>query len=135
MKALKIELSNTTAIESALHSVNGRSASHSYTTFEEVVKISERFEQRVYDILGSKKEMVGAVVRSESGSSVAKSYKGKRASTVVVLERKSTGWFLVSINRGELWNDGGREYLTLTAAQDARAVEVLRKNYAVSMEA
>jgi hypothetical protein len=129
MKALKIELSNKSAIESELHAINGRATAHSYTSFNEIEAIAKRFEGKVYDLLCSKKEMVGAIVRSESGSSVAKKYKGSRVSTIVTIERKSTGWYLTDVKSGQLWTDGGRDVLTLTAQQDARAVEQFRKSY------
>jgi hypothetical protein len=129
MKALKIELSNTTAIEAELHSVNGKAKAHSYTDFSEIKAIADKFESKVYALLGNKKAMTGAKIISESGSSVAKSYKGKRVSTIVTIERKSSGWFLIAIGTGYLYNDSGKSELFLTAAQDVRAVVQFRKNY------
>jgi hypothetical protein len=123
MKALKIELSNATAIEAELRLVNVRATAHSYTTFGEIKAIADRVESIVYELIGSK-EIVGAVVTSKS----APSYKCKGVSTVVTLENRSTGWFLTAI-RIDAGADGGKEYLTLTAEQDALALERLRKNY------
>ena len=131
MKAIKIEEKNSAAIESALKEVNGKSTAHAYTTYEEIADIAKRSESAVFKLVLAEKYMPGAKVISESGSSVAKRYKGSRNSTIIRIERKKSGWYLTDVQQSTLYTNAGRENLILTAAQDDRAIEKLRSLYSI----
>lgn len=131
MKAIKIEAKNKAAIESALKAVNGKSDAHAYTTMEEVVCVANDYEKKVVKLVGAKARAVGAIAYSESGGSVPDAYKYSRHGTSLKIERRSTGWFLVDVKQVEIYKDGGRDRLFLTAEQDAAAIDELRKAYSI----
>lgn len=131
MKAIKITTENLNAIKATLDEINGRATAHVYSA-SEIIELAQGAESRVYGLLGRKDDMKGAVLHACSGTKVAKSYRGKRIATRVKLERRSSEWWLVDASTTDLFPDqGGYERLSLTTAQDARAVEVLREQYRI----
>lgn len=137
MKALKINAANSAAIEIALAEVNGRSVAHTYTSASDIEALAKIGENRGLLLLGAKKNLPGAKLAATSGDCVSNSYAKQarsRNATHVVLERRSSGWFLVSINATHVYQDGGGAYLSLTLAQDTIACAVLRKQYLIRAE-
>lgn len=133
MKPIKINEENSVAIAMALDAVNGKAWNHAFTTYSEIAKIAAQAETRVVGLVGSQKAAVGAVMQAVSGQKVANSYKYTRTGTRVYIERRSTGWFLIDIVSEILYaNQGGARVLTLTPAQDAKAIEVLRASYLIA---
>ena len=135
MKSIKITPANKSAIELALAAENGKAEAHTYTTYTDIADLAESANGRVLRILGAKKYIQGAVVTSLSGESVPSAYAQKsrtRVATLVSIECRSTGWFFVAVSRCDVYKDGGYESLTLTTAQDARAVAVLRAKYRIA---
>ena len=133
MKAVKITEKNSAAIVAALAAVNGKATAHSFTMFGDIDYLARVAEKQLLDLVGSQKAAVGAAFRATSGSKVANSYKYARSGTLVALERRSTGWFLVHAAEQTLYpNTGGARRLVLTQAQDAKAVEVLRSTYTIA---
>ena len=130
MKAIKITEANSVAIVMSLAEVNGRGTAHTFTTFTEIEQIAAAAEKTLLAYVGSQKAAVGARYKATSGEKVANAYKYTRAGTAITLERRSTGWFLVDAIFVTLYsNTGGDRRLILTAAQDARAVELFRAGY------
>ncbi len=132
---IKVEQKNAEIIESALKAVNGRATQHTYTGFYQIDAVAAFGEKDVLALVGSKKAAVGAVVESTSGMKVSNAYAKRarvRVGTTVTLERCATGWFLVGVAAAEIFQEGGKDRLTLTEAQDAAAGARLRSQYRVA---
>ena len=121
---------NLAPISAALAAVNGTAVDHTYDT-SDIVRLASEAEAFAITLFDNKKLVVGARYRAESGSDVANSYKYNRISTVVTLERCTTGWFLIEVSRGTIWRSGGSQRLILSEAQDAFAVAKARSRYTV----
>lgn len=134
MKAIKITADNAVAIEAALSAVNGNATKHTYTTADEIIDLAERAESTLFYMLARKADMKGAVLTATSGGgSMPNSYKYSRTVTHVKMERRSADWWLVAVESGSLFqNQCGGTNMTLTKEQDARAIEVLRKQYSIA---
>ena len=100
----------------AIKDANGDATAHTYH-FDDICFLVEEAEERCEDIGLPKHARVSAKVRGLSGSAVAKSYKYKRVGTSVLLERRSTGWFLTQIERSTIYAQGGCRVMHLTAKQ------------------
>lgn len=136
MKAIKITADNAAAIEAALSAVNGKATAHTYTTAQEIIELAKRAESTLFNLLDRKADMKGAVMTATSGGSMPNSYKYSRTVTHVKMERRSADWWLVAVEAGSLFpNQHGGIDMTLTKEQDARAIEVLRKQYYVAASA
>ena len=131
MKTLKIIEKNAEAIESALHEVNGGKHTHTYTTYSEIADIATRAEMKLSNFIKGSKNRAGAAVVSTSGDAVSNSYGHSRTATVVTLERRGAGWYMVDALARGISQDGGGESLALTQEQDAEAVANFRKNYSL----
>lgn len=123
------ELANQ--ITSALHDVNGKATSHTYTTGKEILDELAAIDTRMEKMLGGKKYLPGAVVFLESGDSVPNAYKYTRIGSIVKCVRRSSAWYVTEINCCDLYKNGGKNRISLTADQDLRACAVLRTNYHV----
>ena len=129
MKDIKIIEANEQAIEALLKETNGRSWSHAYTTYAEIDSLVSAAEKQL-DRLLYKKDWPGATWRETSGGKVANSYRGNRNGTYVVIERRSSAWYLVSAQKVTIYNDGGgRGWLYLTVAQQKAAHEKLAETF------
>lgn len=135
MKLLKIVESNAAVIEAALREINGRSEAHAYTTFREIESVAAEAEKTLGELL-LKRDFAGAMWRETSGTAVPNSYNGTRNGTSIVIERRSSAWYLVAIAQVPLYtNGGGRGRLTLTAGQDAAAKARFGARYSVATPA
>ena len=121
---------NLAPISAALAAVNGTAVDHTYDT-SDIVRLASEAEAFAITLFDNKKLVVGARYRAESGSNVATAYKYNRISTVVTLERCTTGWFLIEVSRGTIWRSGGSQRLILDAAQDFLATAKARSRYTV----
>lgn len=131
MKAIKITESNESAIEAALAEINGILKAHAYTTYGEVESIVSEAERNLEGLL-YKKDWQGASWRETSGAKVANAYRGNRNGTSVVIERRSSAWYLVSAHKTPIYNDGGgRGWLYLTASQQQAAHDKLDEQFRV----
>ena len=130
---IKITVANADSIRTALHTANGRAQAHTFTTFFEVNRLAIVAEKRLDDLGIPKASRAGAAYRERSGGPLANAYQNSAIVTVVQLIRRSGGWYLDTVAEGQIWGgskaDNGT--LTLTAAQDAIAVEKLRRGYSV----
>ena len=104
---IKICEKNREKIEKALEAVNKKKISHTYTTYEEIAEISERAERKVYNLLGKKNIMKGAIFESTSGGSVPKCYKYSREATFIEMTRGSSAWFLICVSPARIFDKGG----------------------------
>lgn len=132
MKAIKIISENAEAIEKALAEVNGKSTAHTFTAAIDILHISDRAEGRL-DALGiPKAERKGARFIQESGERLPARYQYKARTTRVVIERRASAWWLATVIPDEIYPTAKPyQQLVLTAAQDAKAIEVLRRGYTV----
>ena len=129
----KITVENTAKIHTALLAVNGRAKAHTFTTFSDIDRLARVAEKRLDELGIPKASRGGAVYHECSGGPLANAYQNSAIVTVVQLIRRSGGWYLDTVAEGQIWGgskaDNGT--LTLTAAQDAIAVEKLRRGYSV----
>ena len=122
MKSIAITVANADAIEAALRAINLKSIAHTFTTFREVEANAECAEKKILTLVGSKKNAVGAQYSAGSGESVPNAYKYSRTGTVLKLLRKTSGWYLVGVFSSTLHKGGGKQIITLTVKQSARAL-------------
>ena len=134
-KSIKVSKENAAAIEAVLHAANGKSYSHAYTSFAEIVGVANFAEQELTKLLGGKTNWTGATVHDRSGGELPNSYKYSRQCTAIKLERKSTGWFLSSASSVLAYKEAGKTSLVLTQKQDELAIAKLRKAYTVAKTA
>lgn len=138
MKAIKITVENKAAIESALASVNGRADAHTYTSYDDIDGIVKRAEQKSHALLGSRKSMIGAVVIATSGVAVTNAYAKKafkRVATRIVIEYRSTGWFLKDVVKCDIYQEGGDERMFLSEEQRYVAVKKFTSQFNVRLSA
>lgn len=134
MKPIKIQQQNAEAIEAALHEVNGTATAHAYTSFDDVFNQAFFAEQALSALLPVK-DYPGARWAKTSGHSVARSYRGQRIATGIMLERRSSAWYLVRVVSVKLFQQGGGPgRLFLTKEQDEKAKERFAKQYNVIKE-
>lgn len=131
---IKIEKTNAAAIEAALLAVNGKATSHVYTSFSEIEKLAWETELQLLGLLGTKKSPVGAVTECTSGRPMAGAHSYARVATKITLERCASRWFLVDVKATTIYQEGGKDRLILTAAQDRAAVARLRSRYQIAAE-
>jgi hypothetical protein len=131
MKPIKIIESNSAKIMSALESVNGKSTAHTYTSFHDIKWIVQLADKKLMSLL-PKKYHAGAIFSSVSGDPVPNAYKYKRIATSILIERRSTDWFLIDVRATEIYKEGGRNRIMLTKNQDAEAVSIFKKQYITS---
>lgn len=110
-------------VEKALKDVNGRAEGHTYTTIHDINDLVKDAESRLNALDLPKPQRVGAFFYSTSGADVPSAYKYSRAATRVGLERRASGWFLVSISADTIYKEGGKNNLMLTKAQAEEAVK------------
>jgi len=131
MKAIKISADKVANIQAALATANGKACTHTFTALE-IITIAEAAEIEVLGLLGNKKDVIGAMIFARSGDKLPNAYKYGRQVNQITIERRSSGWWLVYIGCfGTLDKSGSSSRLTLTAAQDAKAVARFKKSYQV----
>lgn len=126
MKAIKIIPSNAAAIEAALKAVNGKAEAHAYTSYYEIVELVANADAELARIDLPRSMHAGAEYRALSGEKVNGTYAKKartRAATRVRLERRSSAWYLTSIEAAEVWQQGGSQRLVITPEQQAEALK------------
>lgn len=121
---IKIESKNEAAIEAALKAINGRAASFCVTTLGELKDLAERAERRLKDI--AKARRTGVAVEYMPRGSAANRYKYRSASTIVQIERFSTGWFLTSIKPGQVWPKSSERFAVYVT--EDQAMEAVRNS-------
>jgi hypothetical protein len=132
MKSIKISTDNFDALAAALKSVNGKASAHTFTTGGSINSIADLAEAKL-DKLGLPKSMrAGAVFVQQSGEVLPARYNNRAITTNIRIERKSSGWVLTDISVSGLYPRSNPDrMLILTEAQDAKAIEVLRRAYLI----
>jgi len=120
-------------IEEALQRVNGQATSHTYNSASDILAIAKEAEERLDQLGLPKKDRAGAVAKKASGGKMPKSYKFRRAATMVEMTRGSRDWYLTYVLRTKIFPDNrcGHLSMMLTQEQDKIAVESFRENYHV----
>ena len=131
MKEIKIALVNTQKIEAVLREINAKKIEHTYTSFADIESLVVDAESRLINLVGSKKNFVGAIFDATSGGAVPNSYKYSRIGTHVALARKAGGWYLVDVVSTVIYQHGGKKSLKLTCDQDAIVYKKVRTNYII----
>jgi hypothetical protein len=133
MKPIKLAKENEAAIEAALKAVNGRASTHAWTTLFELEKAAFWAEKRLERLELPKAVRPGARFVAQSGETLPNAYKYQATTTTVELLRRGAGWYLVDAMQSGLYPKATpRHVLTLTPAQDAKAIEVLRRDYLIA---
>ena len=132
MKAIKICEANKLAIEAALHDVNGKATAHTYNSYHGVEVEAMYADKAIMSLVGSKKVMVGAILLTTSGDSVASAYEYQREGTALTLVYKTSGWHLTAIVCVALYKNGGRRGIVLTKAQSDKAKADYAKRWSVA---
>lgn len=131
MKATKITVANIPAITAALIAANGEAKNHTYSA-DQIINVAETAEAKVIALLGNKKDVVGATVSARSGGKLPNAYKYDRLVNQITIERRSSGWWLVYIGCYKTFEkSGATSKLTLTSAQDVKAVARFHRYYQV----
>jgi len=133
MKPIKIAPENAPAIEAALSAVNGKASAHTFTDAVQILNLAEEAEKQL-DALGlPKADRPGATFHAVSGSILPNAYAFRARATCVGLLRRGPGWYLATASEATIFPGarGRTRWLELTQAQDAKAVEVLRRGYVV----
>jgi len=132
IKSIKINIENSSAIEAALLNANGRATAHTYTSASEIISLAELADNKLYTLIKNKSMMKGAIFYDRSGDSLPNSYNNSRICTNVEIEcAKSGDWRLVSVSAVKANTDCGKSLLKITPEQDALAILLLRKRYAI----
>ena len=124
-KSIKICDENWDALEAALDAVNGDSR-YGRLTPDAVIAVADAAENRLYAMLGRRRDIEGASVFTNAGGNPL------AWTTGACLLRKSGGWHLTTVYRAWTKVDACPDFsITLTSSQDLRAVEVLRTQYRI----
>jgi len=125
---IAITAANAAKIEAALKAVNRDCVAHTFTTFDQIAREADNAEAALLNLI-NKGDAKGAYYVTISGEAVPNAYRFARTGTKVVLDRGSKGWFLAEVCNAPVYQAAGPKWLTLTAEQDAKAIERLRKAY------
>lgn len=131
MKPIKITEKNSAAISAALLEVNGKAATHTFTTAGEIRLAAKNAEAQLEKLGLSKNLRKGASVFVASGEKMPNAYKYKVKVTHAKLVRGATDWTLTELSTVDTWHGGG-SMLTLTPAQDERIIAGIRNSYRIS---
>ncbi|MFG6531569.1 MULTISPECIES: hypothetical protein [unclassified Sulfitobacter] len=119
MRKIVIKPGNALRIEEALKQVNGRARAHAITTARAVEALAHEVEQAFIERGATKKSLLGTQVQYRPGgpgNSYAKA--GLQViTTSLTLERGSTHWALVGIERETIWaSDKKKSHVALSEA-------------------
>ena len=131
---MKIKVTNTEKLRTALAAVNGAASAHTASAWD-VAQQATAAETHL-DALGiAKKDRSGAVRDYVSGARVSNAYSKKnwsgRAATRVRLTRGASGWFVTEIARVTIGQAGGWVLTRLTSAQYDIALMAWRSGFRV----
>ncbi|WP_215844444.1 DUF1446 domain-containing protein [Acidithiobacillus montserratensis] len=126
---IKISLAEKDSIDDILHRVNGGSASHTLTRFEEILDLANTYEYRL--------EKLGLVESMRRGAVViCGSYRNSFRVTEVHLLRGLRDWFLTHVEAKDKWpGNSQKDQLFLTKEQNEYLVNKFRSQYKVNEEA
>jgi len=113
---IKITAANAAKINAALDAVNGKATSHTIRSWVLVDSIAEAAESRLAAL--PKAQRAGATLAHIPAGPSASADKYAAQTTRIVLERRATGWFLISAARAEVYPRAPqRDVMTISPAQ------------------
>ena len=116
MAAIKITMKNAQKINAALDAANGKATSHTIRSAATICNIADDAEARLSAL--PKSERKGATLVHIPAGPSASAYKYAAATTRIVIERRATGWFLISAERAEVYPRAAqRTAMTISPAQ------------------
>ncbi|KAA0677636.1 hypothetical protein [Roseomonas genomospecies 6] len=126
-KRIKITAENADALEAALKAGQGRAQVNTFSV-ERLVRVAEKAEEELADLLPKAERKGARFVRRDAGPA-ANAYSYKQGATKVTIERGSSAWYLLDIERVEAHpRQPGLSDLLLTPAQKAEAVRRYAEN-------
>jgi len=132
-KAIKIEYKNSQAIESELRAINGKKDSHTFYLSHQIDNIAKEAEEKLELLSIPKKYRSGAIYAAQSGEELPSAYKYHASTTSVIIERKSTGWYIIDIKSTTLYpRTKPTRTLRLTKNQDEIAIAFTRSKYLIN---
>ena len=113
---IKIAMNNAAKIWSALDAANGKAKSHTIRSAATVCDIAADAESMLSAL--PKADRKGATLVHIPAGPSASAYKYAAATTRIVIERRATGWFLISAERAEVYPRAAqRTAMTISPAQ------------------
>jgi len=131
MQPIRIHEDNAVAIEAALHKANGAALTHTFNCYSDIEAEADLASSRLGELGLPVKLWKGARFRTWSGGRVAKSYKYSRQATMVTLERRATGWFLVDVQQTAVWEKPPEPQLCVTRYQADEAQRRFAERYTI----
>ena len=113
---LKISAAKIMKIRAALDAINGSSHVHTASP-QDVINAATEAESNLQFFAIPKKARKGTRYIYTSGGSVPSAYKYQRNVNRITIERGSEEWFIVVIEKIEIWGRADRGYIYLTPAQ------------------
>ena len=127
---IKINETNIAALQAAIEKDNGKATAHTFRSAGEIIACARQAETALQGLSLKKGSRSGAIATATSGGSVAHAYKYARITSIAVLVRGSSAWFLVDLSTAESFRrTAGDTYVSLTAAQDAEVTAKFRAKY------
>ena len=131
MKQIKIVKENFEDIQAILNSANGKATAHTYSDASDIFKLASVAESEIYELVGNRSLMRGAVVKERSGDALANAYRNSRICTSVELMRRSAGWYLVDVRSVTGYRESANSQFYLTVDQDAKIIANVRSKYSI----
>jgi len=113
---IKITADNAAKINAALDAANGKATSHTIRACSDVIAIAEAAESRLSAL--PKADRKGATLAHTPAGPSASAYKYAAQTTRILIERRATGWFLISADRAEVYPRAPqRDVMTISTYQ------------------
>lgn len=132
-KQIKITPVNSEIINEWLQKVNKGAYAHVFNNSGKIFDAAEDAERQLSELGIPQYQRHGAKFVFQSGQKLPKSYRFVAQTTTVTIVRRSSGWFIETIVESHLYPNARPAWrLTLTADQDAKAIENLRQSYSIA---
>jgi len=125
---VKIRIDNP-KLGAALDAVNLKADAHTAGTGE-IKGLGETLDKKLTALL-LKKDWPGARASYESGGGVPSAYKYSRIVTRVTLERGAGAWFVIGLERLDIWGNAAALSISLTPAQRDAAIAQFSRQFSV----
>lgn len=135
MKPIFISNENREALQAAINTIEGR-AQMRCVSAEKIIELAQQGEDDCAKrFFLPKHKRAGTTLEYAPAGPSAASYTYSAARTFVVLERKSRGWYLVSVERKTCWPQNNRVFTyALKETQAAKAVAGFQSQFRVCSE-
>ena len=113
---IKITADNAAKINAVLAEANGKATSHTIRSWVLVDSVADEAESRLSAL--PKADRKGATLTHTPAGPSASSYKYAAQTTRILIERRATGWFLISAARAEVYPRAPqRDVMTISTDQ------------------